>query len=85
VKHYRIERRKSAGAKPIRTTFLELIQELSSLTSDDSLVVAAVKNIFDTYSVRLSRSLLPVRLVTAGTPVRAQRKSAWNKESSACA
>jgi hypothetical protein len=85
VKHYRIERRKRAGGKLIRTTFLELIQELSSLTSDDSLVVAAVKNIFDTYNVRLSRSLLPVRLVTAGTPVRAHRKSALDKESSACA
>jgi hypothetical protein len=85
VKHYRTERRKRVGGKPIRTTFLELIQELSSLTSDDSLVVAAVKNIFETYDVRLSRSVLPVRLVTAGTPVRAHRKSAWNKGSSACA
>ena len=85
MKHNRIEGRKSAQAKPIRTTFMELIQELSSLTSDDSLVVAGVKRICDTYNVRLSRSLLPVRLVTAGTPIRAHRKSAWNKGRSACA
>jgi len=78
VKRNRVERRKSARVKPtlIGTTFMELIQELSNLTSDDSLVVAAVKSIFDTHSVRLSRSLLPVRLVTAGAPIRPHRKSA---------
>ena len=64
---------------------MELIQELSSLTSDDSLVVAAVKNILDTYNVRLSRSLLPVRLVTAGTPKRVYRRSPWEKGHSSCA
>jgi hypothetical protein len=78
VKHNRIVRRKHAREKPIRTTFMELIQELSSLTSDDSLVVAAVKSILDTHNVRLSRSLRPVRLVTTGTPIRARRISAWD-------
>ena len=87
MKHNRVERRKSAPVKhtAIRTTFMELIQELSNLTSDDSLVVAAVKSIFDTYSVRLSRSPLPVRLVAAGTSIRAHRKSAWGKGKSSCA
>jgi hypothetical protein len=86
VKPNRVERRKNARVKhtAIRTTFMELIQGLSSLTSDDSLVVAAVKNIFDNYSVRLSRSMLPVRL-TAGIPIRAHRKSPWDKGRSACA
>jgi hypothetical protein len=64
---------------------MELIQELSNLTSDDSLVVAAVKNIFDTYSVRPSRSPVPVRWVTDGTPIRAHRKPFWERERSACA
>jgi hypothetical protein len=32
---------------------MELIQQVSSLTSDDSLVVVVVQRIFDTYSVRL--------------------------------
>jgi hypothetical protein len=85
VKHNRVLRRKRAREKPIRTTFMELIQELSSLTSDDSLVVAAVKRILDTYNVRLSRSLLPVRLATTGTPIRAYRKSALDKGRSTCA
>jgi hypothetical protein len=85
VKHYRIMRRKHAREKPIRTTFMELIQELSNLTSDDSLVVAAVKRILDTHNVRLSQSLLPVRLVTTGIPIRAHQKSAWNKGRSVCA
>jgi hypothetical protein len=76
VKHNRVMRRKRAREKPIRTTFIELIQELSNLTSDDSLVVAAVKSILDTHNVRLSRSLLPVRLVATETPIRAHHKSA---------
>jgi hypothetical protein len=85
VKHNRIMRRKHAREKPIRTTFMELIQELSSLTSDDSLVVAAVKSILDTHNARLSRSLLPVRLVTTGIPFRAHQKSAWDKGRFHCA
>jgi hypothetical protein len=64
---------------------MELIQALCSLTSDDFLVVAAVKSILVTHNVRLSRSLLPVRLVTTGTPVKAHCKSAWDKGRSVCA
>jgi len=47
----------------IRTTFMDLLQELTNLTKDDALVLAALKNIFDCYNVRLVRSLAPVRLV----------------------
>jgi hypothetical protein len=32
---------------PIRTTFMELIEELSNLTGDDALVLAAVRSIWD--------------------------------------
>ena len=62
----------------IETTFMELIQELSSLTRDDSLVVAAVKSIFDSHRVRLSGSRIPVRLVTE-SPMRSRQKSAWSR------
>jgi len=46
----------------ITTTFMDLLQELTNLTKDDTLVLAALKNIFDCYNVRLVRSLTPVRL-----------------------
>ena len=61
-------------AAPIRTTFMELLWELSRLTTDDALVLAAVKNIFQTYSVRLAHSLAPVRLVGAQVPIRSTIK-----------
>ena len=47
----------------IRTTFMDLLQELTNLTKDDAFVLAALKNIFDCHNVRLVRSLAPVRLV----------------------
>lgn len=53
---------------PIRTSFWELIDELSSMTKDDNLVVAAVKSIFHNYGVRYGRSLAPVRLVGEVAP-----------------
>jgi hypothetical protein len=42
---------------------MDLLQELTNLTKDDALVLAALKNIFDCHNVRLVRSLAPVRLV----------------------
>ncbi len=48
---------------PIKTTVMELIESLSSLTKDDALVVETMKNIFASYQVRLARTLAPVRLV----------------------
>jgi len=52
-----------ARSKPTQTTFMKLLQELSELTNDDRLVIAAVRSIFETHKVRLSRSLTPVKLV----------------------
>lgn len=52
----------------IRTTFLELLEELSRLTTDDAMVMLAVKNLFQSYRVRSARSLAPVRLVGTGAP-----------------
>jgi hypothetical protein len=52
----------------IRTSILELMQELSKLTNDDNLVIAAVKNIFGVYEVRLAGAPVPVRLVNTDIP-----------------
>ena len=48
---------------PIRTTFMDLIRELGQLTNDDGMVVAAVKRVFNSHTVRFAHSLAPVRLV----------------------
>ena len=51
---------------PMQTTFMDLIRELGQLTHDDGMVIAAVKRVFNSHTVRLAHSLAPVRLVTAG-------------------
>lgn len=68
---------------PIRTTFMELIEELTKLTRDDALVVAAVRNILGTYRVRFGHTMAPVRLAGAQRPMtrykhpRGQRLPSW--------
>lgn len=66
---------KKAGRKPrrmtkilIKTTVLDLLKELTALTKDDTLVLAAIKDIFATHKVRLARTLAPVRLVSRALP-----------------
>ena len=65
----------------IRTTFLELIEELAQLTKDDNLVVAAARNIFSQHHVTMTRTMAPVKLVTAAKPVvhrrTGRRSSCW--------
>ena len=63
----------------IKTSILELMQELSRLTRDDSLVIAAVKNIFASYNVRLSQSSARVRLIGAATPMKLNPQFAFVK------
>jgi len=58
----------------IRTSILELMQELSNLTNDDNLVIAAVRNIFGAYNVRLAGAPVPVRLVNDYIPLKAYTK-----------
>ncbi|HEX2928198.1 MAG TPA: hypothetical protein VHV54_00695 [Candidatus Binatia bacterium] len=67
--------KKRVGTKPqritktsIRTTVLDLLEELTALTKDDTLVIAVMKNIFATHKVRLARTLAPVRLVSRTLP-----------------
>ena len=72
--HRRITRNPIDGAEtaPIKTTFLELIQELAKLTNDDNHVIAAVRDIFRQYNVKFTRTLTPVKLVATVKPVRAR-------------
>lgn len=51
---------------PIQTTFMDLIRELGQLTNDDGMVVAAVRRVFNSHTVRFAHSLAPVRLGAAG-------------------
>ena len=63
---------------------MELLHTLSDLTKDDKIVLSAFKGIFDSYNVRLTNSLVPVRLVGSNAPNRIntgrtsdKRRSAW--------
>ena len=53
-----------------QTTLFDLVRELSRLTPDDNLVVAAVKEIVNSYRARFGRSLAPVKLVATNRPVK---------------
>jgi len=57
--------------KPVRfqTTLFDLVRELSRLTPDDNLVVAAVKDIVNSCRARFGSSLAPVKLVATNRPV----------------
>lgn len=59
--------------QPIRTNLMELLQALSSETSDDNLVLAAIKELFRAKRLRLANTLAPLGLVEATVPVRASR------------
>ena len=72
-------RKRAATTGPIKTSLLELLQELSSLAKDDALVLAAVKNIFASYKVHLSRSLIPLRLVEVRYPAGIKARAALRR------
>ena len=76
--------RATAGeSHQLKTTFLELLGELTRLTEDDAWVMATIRDIFASYQVRLTRSLAPVRLVredftaNSGRLDRRKRRSVW--------
>ena len=73
-----------AKPTPIKTTFMELLDELSSITKDDEQVIAAVKNIFRSYKIRFTHTLAPVRLV-GGDEMRELRQTNLGRRSSAWA
>jgi phosphopentomutase len=72
MKQRRINTKRTNQSKvvAIKTSFMELIQELSKLTQDDSLIIGAIKDIFRTYNVVATRTVAPVKLVAAARPVR---------------
>ena len=76
--------KKHQPSKPIKTTFMELLDELSSITNDDALVMAAVKSIFNSYKVRFTHTLAPVHLV-GGDDTRELRRANLGRRSSAWA
>ena len=83
MKNHRTKTIAQRKPSPMKTTVMELIESLSSLTNDDALVIATVKNIFASYRVRLARTLAPVRLVNGEFSAKAARRhlgkrsSAW--------
>ena len=77
--------REPSKPTPIKTTFMELLDELSSITQDDALVMAAVKDIFGSYRIRFTRTLAPVRLVSGEQTVGALRRGNLSRRSSAWA
>jgi len=56
-------------ATTIKTNLLEILQALTSQTTDDALVVESLANIFSSYRVRFGQKLAPVRLA-GGKPGR---------------
>jgi hypothetical protein len=55
--------KKRRNRPAIKTTFMELIREITKLTKDDALVQEIVKRIFASHRVRSTRTRAPVRLI----------------------
>jgi hypothetical protein len=80
MKQKRVSKQADGRAKaPIKTTVFEVMQELTKLTKNDNLVLAAFRDIFDSHKVTTIRSLAPVRVVANGRSSygRVQRRSSW--------
>ncbi|HEX2241669.1 MAG TPA: hypothetical protein VHK27_00120 [Gammaproteobacteria bacterium] len=58
----------------IRTSLLELMQELTKLTHDDNLVIGTMKSIFGSYKVRLAGAPVALRLEDARSTPKIFRK-----------
>jgi hypothetical protein len=56
-------------ATTIKTNLLEILQALTSQTTDDASVIESLDNIFSSYRVRFGQKLAPVR-VNFGNPRR---------------
>jgi hypothetical protein len=63
----------------IKTTFMELIREITNLTKDDALVLEVVKRIFASHRVRLTRTLAPVRLTNDNISRHARRRHGFTR------
>jgi hypothetical protein len=78
-------KQRKANATQVKTSFMELLEELTSLTNDDSLVIATLKNIFATHKVRFGRQLAPVKLVQPALRLTSLRRGNLGRRSSAWA
>jgi hypothetical protein len=58
----------------IRTSLLELMQELTKLTNDDHLVIGTMRSILGSYKVRLAGAPIALRLEGAGSRPKVFRK-----------
>ena len=67
---------------PIKTSILELMQALSNMTTDDNLVIAAMRTIFGAYNVWLAGAPVPVRLVNTDMPEWTYLKTSQRRKSS---
>ena len=72
---------KQPKARPIKTTVMDLLEQLTSLTKDDAVVLALMKTIFASFRVRLAGSLAPVRLVNDDLSARAARRNLSRRSS----
>ena len=65
--------------RPIRTSLLEVLKEITALTQNDALVLAIFKCIFTSHRVRLTRTLAPVKIVATVAPRRRRAGLAASK------
>jgi len=68
-----------SGRPPIRTSFMDLLKVITRLTKDDELVLEIVKRIFESHSVRLTRTLAPVRLGNGRLSPRTARRAKFTR------
>ncbi len=78
-----MKRCSSSRKAPIKTTFMELLDELSSRTRDDALVMSVLQNIFRSYKIRFVHTLAPISL--AGETAPKLRRNSLRRRSSAWA
>jgi hypothetical protein len=76
MKAKRSGKRSVGQRKPakIRTSLMELMQELTNLTHDDNLVIGTMKSIFGSYKVRLAGAPVALRLEGTASSPRVFRK-----------
>ena len=75
IKKTKLSLKPRVQPEPIKTSFMEIIEGLTRLTKDDAVVIAAVKNIFSAYRVRLAKSAATVRLVYRQNLLRELRRA----------
>jgi len=68
-----------SGRPQITTSFMDLLKVITRLTKDDALVLEIVKRIFESHTVRLTRTLAPVRLGNGRLSPRTARRAKFTR------